>query len=80
MELDKNRSEARLLAIEELGIDNDDEETVVPLAISFDGTWAKRGFTSNHGMGLCFLLLLEKFLTMQSRLTFVRNVSKVNAG
>ena len=49
-ELAKNRNEARLLAVEEQGID-DDEETAIPIAISFDGTWAKSGFTSNHGMG-----------------------------
>ena len=50
-ELAKNRSEARLLAVEEQDIDDDDEKTPIPIAISFDGTWAKRGFTSNHGMG-----------------------------
>ena len=27
----------------------DEEFTSVP--VSFDGTWAKRGFTSNHGVG-----------------------------
>ena len=37
-ELAKNRNEARLLAVEELGTEDVDEETVIPIAISFDGT------------------------------------------
>ena len=37
-ELAKNRSKARLLAVEEQDIDDDDEKTPIPIAISFDGT------------------------------------------
>ena len=48
-EFAKNRNEARLLGVEEQCIDYDDE-TAIPIAISFDGTRAKRGYTSNHGM------------------------------
>ncbi|XP_048590323.1 uncharacterized protein LOC116614896 isoform X3 [Nematostella vectensis] len=46
------------VAVQEMLEDNrkelqqsDIENTKTPAAVSFDGTWAKRGFTSNHGVG-----------------------------
>ena len=48
--LDKNRREAKEVAMAEEGITNDNDVTV-HIPISFDGTWSKRGYTANHGIG-----------------------------
>ncbi|KAK3720687.1 hypothetical protein QZH41_003444 [Actinostola sp. cb2023] len=48
--LEKNRMEARAIAVEEAGIESD-TDTPVPITVSFDGTWAKRDLPSNHGIG-----------------------------
>ena len=50
-ELDKNRREAKKLAMKEEGISEENDDTVVNIPISFDGTWSKRGYTANHGIG-----------------------------
>ena len=50
VELEKNRKEARKLAMADEGISEEDEDTVVDIPISFDGTWSKRGYTANHGI------------------------------
>ena len=34
--------------------DKEDENSVAPISVSFDGTCAKRGFTSNHGVGFIY--------------------------
>ena len=44
-ELGKNQEEVKGLH------DKENENSVAPISVSFDGTWAKRGFTSNHGVG-----------------------------
>ena len=31
---------------------NEGSDSPVPIAVSFDGTWAKKGFTANHGTGI----------------------------
>jgi len=47
--LEKNREEARKIALEEDGVD-ENETTLAEIPVSFDGTWSKRGFTANHGI------------------------------
>ena len=32
-------------------ISEEDDNTVVNIPICFDGTWSKRGYTVNHGIG-----------------------------
>lgn len=51
VELEKNRREARKLAMTEEGISEDHNSSVVNIPISFDGTWSKRGSAANHGIG-----------------------------
>ncbi|CAH3019405.1 unnamed protein product [Porites evermanni] len=43
--LEKNRKEARKLAMADEEISEEDEDTLVDIPISFDGTWSKRGYT-----------------------------------
>ena len=50
VELEKNRKEARKLTMADEGISEEDEDTVLDIPISFDGTWSKRGYTANHGI------------------------------
>ena len=35
----------------------EDKEAVINIQVSFDGTWQKRGFTSNYGIGVCIDIL-----------------------
>lgn len=30
----------------------EDEDAIIDIHVSFDGTWHKRGFTSNYGIGV----------------------------
>ena len=53
VELEKNRREAKEVAMAEEGI-SDDNDVTVDIPISFDGTWSKRGYTANHGLGFVF--------------------------
>ena len=41
VKIEINRKEARKLAMTEEGISKDDEDVVVNISISFDGTWSK---------------------------------------
>ena len=43
VELEKNRKEARKLAMADEGISEEDEDNVVDIPISLDGTWSKGG-------------------------------------
>ncbi|KAK7881448.1 hypothetical protein WMY93_029857 [Mugilogobius chulae] len=36
---------------------SEDEEAVINIGVSFDGTWHKRGFTFNYGIGVCIDIL-----------------------
>lgn len=47
-ELEKNRCELKELF--QRG-SSQSHQCNLPVSVSFDGTWAKRGFTSNHGVG-----------------------------
>ena len=47
-QLTKNRAEARKKAIQEEGITDAYDQTVISFPVSFDGSWSKRGFTANH--------------------------------
>ena len=47
-ELEQNQTEVKELDQK----DNDSDQSVISIPVSFEGTWAKRGFTSNHGVGL----------------------------
>ena len=62
VELDKNRKEARTLAMADEGMSEEDEATVVNIPISFDGTWSKRGYTANHGIGFVISAATGKVL------------------
>ena len=46
-ELENNQTEVKELYQK----DNDSDQRGISVPVSFDGTWAKRGFTSNHGVG-----------------------------
>lgn len=35
----------------------EDEDAVINISVSFDGTWHKRGFTSNYGISVCIDVL-----------------------
>ena len=37
------------------------EDDIIEIAVSFDGIWSKRGFSTNFGVGLWSLLTLAKF-------------------
>lgn len=39
------------------GIPVDNEDTIVDVPVSFDGTWSKRGYTANHCIG--FVIFFE---------------------
>lgn len=39
-----------------------DDESVVDLSVSFDGTWAKRGYTSNIGVGVIISIDMREVL------------------
>ena len=47
-QLEKNRCELKELF---QGDSSQSHQCNLPVSVSFDGTWAKRGFTSNHGVG-----------------------------
>ena len=47
--LESNREEARKIALEEDGLNNDDT-TLGGMPVSFDETWCKRGPTANYGI------------------------------
>lgn len=46
VKLNKNRKEARMLAMTDEGIREEDEATVTNIPISFNDTWSKRGYTA----------------------------------
>ena len=31
----------------------EDEDVIIDIHVSFDGTWHKKGFTSSYGIGVC---------------------------
>ncbi|XDV25581.1 hypothetical protein PO909_029478 [Leuciscus waleckii] len=35
----------------------EDEDAMINISVSFDGTWQKRGFTSHYGIGVCIDIL-----------------------
>ena len=47
-ELEKNKQELKELFQTD---SSQPDESVLPVSVSFDSTWEKRGFTSNHGVG-----------------------------
>ena len=49
--LSNARERVRRIILEENGIEYC-QETPVEVAVSYDGTWSKRGFTANFGFGL----------------------------
>ena len=62
VELEKNRREARKLAMKEEEISEEDDDTIVNIPISFDGTWSKRGYTANHGISFVISAATGKVL------------------
>lgn len=49
--LKKAREEARVIMLTNAGLDPNDPSNIADLAVSFDGTWSKRGYTANNGIG-----------------------------
>ena len=62
VELEKNSWEARKLAMIEQGVSAGDEDTVINIPVSFDGTWSRRGYTANHGIGFVISAATGKVL------------------
>ena len=50
-QLTLNKAETRKQAIEEEGITDADNQTVIGIPVSFYGSWSKRGCTANHCVG-----------------------------
>ena len=48
VEMEKNRKEARKLAMTYEGVSEKITDTVINIEISFDGTCSNRGYTANH--------------------------------
>ena len=46
----------------EEGISAGDEDTVINIPVSFDGTWPRRGYTANHGIGFVISAATGKVL------------------
>lgn len=63
--LEKNRSEARKLAMTEEGINAGDEDTVINIPVSFGGTWSRRGYSANHGIGFVISAATGKVLNYE---------------
>lgn len=49
--LKEARDEARRVSLTNAGLDPNDSSLTADLAVSFDGTWSKRGYTANNGIG-----------------------------
>lgn len=64
-QLTKNRAEARNQAILEEGITDDNDETVISIPESFDGTWSKQGYTANHCVGFVISAATGKVLDLE---------------
>ena len=62
VELEKNRREARKLAMIKQGVSAGDEDTVINIPVSFGGTWSRRGYTANHGIGFVISAATGKVL------------------
>ena len=45
------RAEAHAISLTNAGLDPNDSSLIADIAVSFDGTWSKRGFTANNGIG-----------------------------
>ena len=50
-QLAKNRAEARLQAVPEEGITDANDQMIISIPGSFDGSWLKRGYTANYCVG-----------------------------
>lgn len=60
-----NKAEARKQAIEEEGITDADDQTVISIPVSFDGSWSKRGYTANHCVGFVISAATGKVLDLE---------------
>ena len=50
-QLAKNRAEARLKAVQEEGITDANDQMIISILESFDGSWLKRDYTANNCVG-----------------------------
>ena len=64
-QLQTNNAEARNLAMLDEGIPVDNEDTIVDVPVSFDGTWSKRGYTANHCIGFVISAATGKVLDFE---------------
>ena len=53
-QLAKNRAEARLQAVQEEGINDANDQMIISIPGSFDGSWLKRGYTANNCVGFFY--------------------------
>ena len=61
-ELKKNKKDARKLAMIEEGISAGEEDIVINIPVSFDGTYSNGGYTANHGIGFVISTAAGKVL------------------
>ena len=64
-QLTKTRAEARKQAIQEDGITDANDQTVISIPVSFDGSWSKRGYTAYHCVGFVISAATGKVLDLE---------------
>ena len=64
-QLAKNRAEARMQAIQEECITDANDQMIISIPVSFDGSWSKRGYTTNHCVGFVISAATGKVLDLQ---------------
>ena len=64
-QLAKNRAEARMQAIQEECITDANDQMIISIPVSFDGSWSKRGYTANHCVGFVISAATGKVLDLE---------------
>ena len=64
-ELAKNRAEARKLAFLEMGEEDNNENAIAEVPVSFDGTWSRRGYSANHCVSFVISAVSGKVLDFE---------------
>lgn len=64
-ELAKNRAEARKLAFLEMGEEDNNENAIAEVPVSFDGTWSGRGYSANHCVSFVISAASGKVLDLE---------------
>lgn len=66
-ELAKNRAEARKLAFLEMGEEDNNENAIAEVPVSFDGTWSRRGYSANHCVSFVISAASEQWTTKKEK-------------